>query len=144
MIDDQPAGRPSRQRRALYVVDAHALHWYLHEPDLLSRAAEGALDRVATGYAEALIPAIVVAEIYYLTAKQRKPVTPLDLFAAIEGSPGFLFSPLGRRQLAVLDQLTAISEMHDRLIVADALVHQAVLITRDTEIQRSGLVPTLW
>lgn len=34
--------------------------------------------------------------------------------------------------------------MHDRLIVAETLRRGAVLITKDQEITKSGLVPVLW
>lgn len=132
------------ERRPVYVVDAHALYWYLEDPARLGQGAVAALDLAAAGGAQAIVPAIVVAETYYTSVKLRRPLPPGEIIGVLGRTPGYTFSPLGRQQLGLLDQLTAVPEMHDRLIVADALVHHAVLITRDAIIQRSGLVPTLW
>ena len=43
-----------------------------------------------------------------------------------------------------LRTLTIISEMHDRMIVAEALARNATLITHDQTITASGLVKTVW
>jgi PIN domain nuclease of toxin-antitoxin system len=40
--------------------------------------------------------------------------------------------------------LTAIPEMHDRIIVAAAIEHEATLITFDKTIRESGLVDVVW
>ena len=109
------ARRRSR-RRATYVLDAHALYWYLHDPVRLSRPAELALDAVAAGV----------------------------LFGTLASVGGFSFTPLGRRQLELLDELPQIPEMHDRLIAAEARAHDAVVISRDPVFQTSELISTLW
>lgn len=131
-------------RLPVYVVDAHALYWRFRDPSSLSRGAQTAFASTEGGGGEAIVPAIVVAEVYYLSRKLGRPFVPQRILDAIDATPGYAFSPLGRRQLQLLDQLTAIPEMHDRMIVADALVHGATVITRDPAIQASGLVPTLW
>jgi PIN domain nuclease of toxin-antitoxin system len=43
-----------------------------------------------------------------------------------------------------LRDLTAIPEMHDRMIVAMAIEYQATLITVDESITTSGLVNVIW
>ena len=43
-----------------------------------------------------------------------------------------------------LRKLTAIPEMHDRLIVAEAVASGATLITKDLSITNSGIVPVVW
>ena len=48
--------------------------------------------------------------------------------------------PAARR----LPEMTAISEMHDRMIVSEAVAHQAPLLTRDEEIRESGVIQVVW
>lgn len=127
-----------------YLVDAHALYWRFWKPDNLSLGAQAALRLVEAGGAQAIIPAIVVAEVYYLSRKLGRPLAPGDILRAMDATPGYIFSPLGRLQLELLDRIADVPEMHDRLIVADAMVRGATVITRDPTIQSCGLVPTIW
>ena len=137
--------RPRLGRRAAtYVLDAHALYWYLHDPARLSLAAEMAIDAVVAAHALGLVPAIVVAELYYLTVKLQEPVAPRALFSALGNSGGFSFPALGRPQLELLGELTEIPEMHDRLIAAEARLRGAIVVSRDPVFQASGLVSSLW
>ncbi len=43
-----------------------------------------------------------------------------------------------------LRDLTAIPEMHDRIIVAAAIENEATLITFDKTIRESGLIDVIW
>jgi PIN domain nuclease of toxin-antitoxin system len=42
------------------------------------------------------------------------------------------------------DACSAVTEMHDRMIAADALRINATLLTRDAQITSSGVVATVW
>ena len=42
------------------------------------------------------------------------------------------------------DAMCAVTEMHDRMIVADARRTNATLLTRDAQIASSGVVATVW
>lgn len=141
----EPA-RPRTQRRRppTYVLDAHTLYWFLHDPIHLSLPATVCLDAISAGEARGLVPAIVVAEIYFLTVKVGRAVPPRELFSALEARTGFSFSALDRRQLELLEDLTAIPEMHDRMIAAEARLHVAIVVSRDPIFRTSGAVPTLW
>ncbi len=75
-----------------------------------------------TGRAVLIVPAIVVAEVYYLSVKTGQPLPPADLLGVIDTSASLASSDLGRRQLEMLDRLTEIPEMHDRLIAASPQV----------------------
>ena len=52
-----------------FVVDTHALYWFQKEASRLSAAADAVFRFAATGSAQIIVPAIVVAEYYYLTQK---------------------------------------------------------------------------
>lgn len=128
----------------VYVVDTHTLFWNLWEPEQLGPGADAILRLAEAGGAQILIPAIVIAELYYLTLKRGSAASPARVLQDLDRVPGYSFSPLGRRQLEQLARLDRIPEMHDRLIAADAVVHDAVLITKDAALGQSGLVPTVW
>ena len=46
--------------------------------------------------------------------------------------------------MQLLKQETAIPEMHDRMIVCEAPLHDAELITSDAEIGQAGIIKTVW
>ena len=127
-----------------FVVDTHTLYWFQKEASRLSAAAEAVFRLAGMGGAQIIVPAIVVAEFYYLTQKAGAPVTPSLLLSQIAGSREFVFSELGQAQLERMEEVAGVPEMHDRLIVAEALVHQAPIISRDEMLRVSGAVDVIW
>ena len=126
------------------MVDTHALWWYLFSSERLSTAVAGVFLRAATGEATIVIPAIVVAELYYLSIKLRDPVAPSELMDMVRTVRGMELSDLGIAQLEKLDDLQEIPEMHDRLIAAEAVVCDAPVITRDRAFSDSPQIETVW
>lgn len=127
-----------------YVVDTHTLYWYFDHPHRLSPAADAVFRLAATGGAHIIVPAIVIAEFYYLTLKVGSSVLPSTLLDLISRSAELRFSELGQAQLEAMEQVTGVPEMHDRLIAAEALVHHAPVISRDMVLRRSGIVEVIW
>ncbi|MCL0056689.1 PIN domain-containing protein [Dehalococcoidia bacterium] len=128
----------------LYVIDTHSLLWhFLDSPRLGPRAAD-VLSRVEKGEAKILIPIIVMAEIVFIVEKGKIRADIEDLIARIKGSANFEIVSLGMEQMQLLKQETAIPEMHDRMIVCEALLHDAELITSDAKIGQAGIVKTVW
>ena len=127
-----------------FVVDAHALWWYIMARERLSHAAANVFRLVETGEASVVVPAIVVAEIYYLSTKLGTPLTPSDLMGRVARLPGIELSTLGQDQLELLPLLTEIPEMHDRLIAAAAMALDAAVVTRDPDLLASSQVTTVW
>ena len=129
---------------ARFVVDTHALWWYLTTPERLSAAVSAVFRLVETGGATLIVPAIVVAELYYLSVKLRQPIAPSTLLDALASVGGIELSDLGRTQLERLDRLPEIPEMHDRLIAAEAMALGAPLVTRDAVLSASPQIETIW
>ena len=113
------------------MVDTHALWWYFDSPERLSATVASIFHMVEHDDVTIVIPAIVAAELYYLSVKLDRPITPTELVDVVNAIPGFEFSDLGWVQLEKLDALQEIPEMHDRLIAAEALTLDAPVITRD-------------
>ena len=61
---------------ARFVVDTHALWWYLRSPERLTIAASAVFRLAETGNATIIVPAIAVAEFYFLSAKLGQPIPP--------------------------------------------------------------------
>ncbi len=127
-----------------FVVDAHSLWWYMKSSSQLSPAAAAIFRLADTGNAVLVVPAIVAAEVYYLSVKIGEPLPPSDLLHAIDASDTLRLADLGRTQLGMLDRLPEIPEMHDRLIAAEALALGAPVVTRDPVIAVSPQVQSIW
>ena len=69
--------------RNRFVADTHALWWYFQSPERLSIAASAVFQLAETGNATVVVPAIVVAEFYYLSAKLGSPLEPSALLEAL-------------------------------------------------------------
>ena len=129
---------------ARFVVDTHALWWYLRSPERLTTAASAVFRLAETGNATIIVPAIAVAEFYFLSAKLGQPIPPSDLLAALDAMGGIELSDLGRAQLERLDRFPEIPEMHDRLIAAEAAALDAPVVTRDETLTASVQIETVW
>ena len=126
------------------MVDTHALWWYLRSPDRLTPAASAVFRLAETGNATIVVPAIAVAEFYFLSVKLKQPVAPSTLLDALAGVSGVELSDLGRAQLERLDQFPDVPEMHDRLIAAESAALDAPVVTRDATLSASPNVETVW
>jgi PIN domain nuclease of toxin-antitoxin system len=123
-----------------YMADTHSLLWAFHKPRKLGEQARLAFEEIANGESTLLIPVIVLAELIFTV--ENKPVqADLDtILAAIQNSPNIEYIEFDYESALQLRDLTAISEMHDRIIVAAAIEYEAILITSDKTISESGLV----
>ena len=130
--------------RTRFVTDTHALWWYFRSPERLSAAASAVFQLAETGNAIVVVPAIVVAEFYYLSVKLGSPLEPSALLETLDSVGGIELSELGRAQLERLDRFPEVPEMHDRLIAAEADVIGASVVTRDEALAASTVISTIW
>ena len=131
------------------VADTHAFLWHLYHPARLGKAAQEAFNATDAGKCTIFLPALVIAEALMVAQKQRIPsitlpglVTQLKL---IQQNRSF-YMPTALQPDVVLASrtLTAIPDIFDRLIVAEAIDRGLPLITRDSTIVESGLVDVVW
>jgi len=128
----------------VYVTDTHALIWLMNEPERLGVRAQAAFDAVDRGKALLLVPAIVVAEIIFTAARGRVVIDVSKTMAYLTQHPAIELVDLSIAVVLTMRTATVIPEMHDRLIVCEAFLRQATLITIDRSIVTSGFVPTIW
>ena len=128
----------------VYIVDTHALYWYWTNPTRLSPAADAVFRLADAGGARIIVPAIVIAELFFLTQKFGPAVLPSAMLADINNSREFAFSELDRTQLEAMEHVVGVTEMHDRLIAAEALARHAPLISKDEVLRGNAMVDVIW
>ena len=127
-----------------YMADTHSLLWVFTRPQKLGEQARLAFNEVAAETAILLIPVIVMAELIFTIENKPVRANLKEILTRLRRSSNVHFVDLSFETVALLPDLTAIPEMHDRLIVADAIRQKATLITRDVSISDSGLVNVIW
>lgn len=128
----------------LYVADTHALFWYLTASPRLGDKAKDAFDEGARGDALIYLPAIVLAELYFLNEKLGRPIDFAAGIAALQSSSQFIFVPFEATDTLDFAADNAVPEMHDRIIVGAARRLGAACLSLDPQIVSSGLVTTIW
>lgn len=127
-----------------YVADTHALYWYLLDSPRLGANASKALDEADNGLALIYLPAIVLAELYYMNKKYGRPLDFALAVRELRRSSQFVLLTFNPEDTLDFDAHAAIPEMHDRMIAGVALRLGAPCLTRDNQIVNSGLVSTIW
>jgi PIN domain nuclease of toxin-antitoxin system len=131
---------------ASYVVDSHALLWFLAGSPALAESAK----RIMADEANRLVlPAISLAEICRLIEKNRTTITLEEISAAVTQHPRLTVAPLDGQIVFTAHKYTALDEMHDKMIVATAAIHieqhgAIALISADQAIRNAAIVPVLW
>lgn len=127
-----------------YIVDTHALVWFLEGNPRLSTPAQNALSDTT---APVVVPTIVLADITFLYARRRVAIDLPHVLAHLTSAANCLMYPL---DAAVVERLPTTLNIHDAIIVATALVFRDVLsestavVTKDAEITASRLINVLW
>jgi PIN domain nuclease of toxin-antitoxin system len=130
-----------------YVLDAHALIWFVDGNPRLGVNARAAL---SDPNSVLFLPAIALAEVCWVVERGRCKVPSVaTMLAKLDADPRITLVALDRPNLDRSFQLTALHEMHDRQIVATALHliasgRSVSLLTADGNITASGLVPIIW
>jgi PIN domain nuclease of toxin-antitoxin system len=129
---------------SLYIVDTHALFWYLTASPRLGTQAKVAFDEGSKGQAVIYVHVIVLAELYFLNEKVGRPLNFVSEFQRLQQSGQFVFTAFQPQDILDFEDNRSIPEMHDRIIVGAARRLNAVCISRDEVVTQSGLVATIW
>ena len=130
-----------------YIVDTHALIWFLEGNSRLGSAAKQVLENSESKLA---LPAIALAEAAFIVERGKTSIPSVnDLHTAVNGDPRIVVYPLDRAIIEITNTLLSINEMHDRQIVATAIIlknhgEEVSVLTCDQNIIASGVVPIIW
>ena len=126
-----------------YIADTHTLVWYFTSDQRLGKIAynrlEGSIEK-----GEILIPTIVLAELLYISERGRIKLSFKDTLGKIEINDNYEIVPLDIDVLMEAEKIKPMLEMHDRLIVATAMLYDAEIITKDKQIIEAGVIKTIW
>lgn len=132
-----------------YILDTHALLWYLEGNPRLGQRAKVAMSATNS---EMILPLIALAEATLLIEKGRVSIPSVsDLLLDIENDDRIEVYPL---TFAILERCLTpeglrIPELHDRFIVSTGLYlqdlgHSVAIITKDNSITSAGVLSVIW
>lgn len=127
-----------------YVVDTHALAWYLTRDPRLGNEARQVL---ADPAAQLVIPTIVLAETKYISEHGRISISFDEVMRAIVADARISIFPL---DVFVVSNMPGNLDIHDGLIVATAFsarllfAEEIAILTRDKLITTANLLPAVW
>jgi PIN domain nuclease of toxin-antitoxin system len=130
-----------------YVIDTHALIWFLEGNSRLGANANAILSNPDS---QLVIPATTLAEAVWIVERGRTSIpSAKNLLSAVKADPRVVIYPLDKDVIETTISLSAINEMHDRQIAATVLVltskgEDVQLLTCDLNITASGLVAIIW
>lgn len=127
-----------------YIVDTHALVWYLVDDPRLGEKAREILQSSGN---RLIVPAIVLAEARHIADAKRVPISFQDVVTAITRDPSCVVAPV---DILTVSYMPGGLDIHDSLIVATALLYRDLvggdvyILTRDEQIRELDSVPTVW
>ena len=130
-----------------FVTDTHPfVHHVTGKRNRLGPRALKIFDSVKRGRDNMIVPFTVLEEVLLLSevGKIRLPVPFRDFLISLGRADNFDLGVNDSALLLEAANFTTIKDPYDRLIIAQARVAGAPLITADGKIQDSGLVRTVW
>ena len=129
------------------VLDTHAALWYLLKNPRLSVAARTFIDSAAAAGHEVVLSPISLAEILYLTEKNRLPISAYDELRAALTDPSYVIqeAPFTAEVVDAMRRVPRadIPDMPDRIVAATGIFLAVPVISRDGRI-RSSAIQTIW
>lgn len=120
------------------LLDTHAAIWWLGADPRLSAPARDAITRAGKD-AGVSVASVWEASIKRAAGRLQGP----DLVGAVTAA-GFPFLPIDEQHAKLAGELPLLHrDPFDRMIVAQAMTEQLVIVTRDRDIPRYG-VPVVW
>ncbi len=126
-----------------FVTDTMALILRI-EGRKLGPTAKASFESMEMGGTSIVVPALVLAEVLYLSEKKRIKATLVDVADYLNRFPHCQEYPLNFAVVQTAALIDDIRELHDRLIAATARYLQLTLITNDPVIVASKWVNTAW
>lgn len=126
------------------MVDTNALIWYLMDDSKLGRQAGEVFSAAERGETRLVIPAIVMAELYYADKKFSLFADFRGVFHRLQAAPYVRFLAFEAEQVLDFDRDKDVPEMHDRIIAGIARRLNAPLIASDSKIVEAGVAEIVW
>ncbi len=128
----------------IFVADTHSFLWYLSEDPRLGKRAKSRFELAEKGKATIAVPTIVLAESLSVLEKKKYAIKFKSILDRIETGWNYLPVPLDTKIIRRIETLKKLDDLHDRIVVASALLMGAELITKDEKIKKSRYVRVIW
>ena len=128
----------------LYVVDTHALIWYLTNDKKLGPQASQVFAAAERGQTRLVISSIVIAEMYYANRKNNWFADFNAMLQQLRAKPYFRFVSFRTNHVLDFGKDMAVPEMHDRIIAGLARGIGAPILTFDSQITAANIVTVVW
>lgn len=126
-----------------YVADTMALILRLEKRKMPENVKE-TFRKTEREQAEIDIPAIVFAELAYLSEKKRIDTTLAEAKNYLDTFPNINEKPMTLSIVKQAFEIDDIPELHDRLIAATGKEFNIPILTNDPDIQNSNYVKCIW
>ena len=125
-----------------YSLDTHSLVWYIRGQKTLSLKAGEIIQKILKGEVNCYISTMVVLEAFYISLK-HKNFTFSKFLESIRKS-NIRVVAFDNKVLAQSFELPAKMDIHDRIIVATAIVTNTPLVTKDKVLRSLFPLETIW
>jgi PIN domain nuclease of toxin-antitoxin system len=120
-------------------LDTHALYWFFEDPDKLSSITK----RILEAQPEFVISVIVLFELLYIEKKSGGLISLTKVLGRLK-SHKHTIVPVDEKVFNKSRRIKKDLDIHDRIIVATALLTKTLLITKDEQILKSKTVKAVW
>ena len=110
----------------------------------LGATAKSIFESVVAGNAIVDVPAMALAEILYLSERNKIPISILDVYNYLDRMANCKEYPMSLAVIKSAAEINDIPELHDRLIAGTARLLNLSLITNDRVMEASSFVKTIW
>ena len=125
-----------------YCLDTHVLAWYFLDKKTLSSKAKEITRKIFKGEARGYISVMVILETYYISLKDEK--FNFVRFAKSLDDSNIKIVPFDGEILEEALRLSDGIDIHDRIIVATAVVTGSQLVSKDEKIRSAFPLKTVW
>lgn len=126
-----------------YVTDTMALILVL-ENRKMPKKVKAIYEEAFNGVVKILIPSIVLAELAYLSEKQRIDTNISEVKKLLNSCDTITELPLSLGIIETAFEINDVPELHDRLIAGTAKEINAPLLTNDPDINNSSYMKSIW
>jgi len=127
-----------------FIADTHSFLWYLSEDPRIGKKAKSKFELAEKGDATIGVPTIVLAESLHILEKKKYILKFKDIVSRLEIGWNFIPVPLDLNIIKKIEALKKLDDLHDRIIVASAILMGAELISKDENIKKSRYVKVVW
>lgn len=120
-------------------LDTHALYWFFEDPDKLSPIAK----RILEARPKLVVSVIVLFELLYMEKKSGGFISLTKVLRRLKSYKHTLI-PVDEKVFSKARRIKKDLDLHDRIIVATALLTKTLLITKDEQVLKSKTVKAVW